>query len=232
MKSASEQRAQHVFPSFRWWQWLLLAAIFILLATAGSALWLVTSNSGLVWFGSALSRLSADSISFEGLEGKLSRSFSVRRVRFSGKNLLIVARDVQLDWEPGALRSGQLKIIALTAGEVEVVSPPSPEPATQPDNLELPLSLEVRKFEIDILRVMREKGGVPVFRALDLAVKLTSDGHIHQIPELRAMLDYGRLTASAELKGVKPFPLEGDVTLTGIDVPKVQQPPGTLTGKS
>ncbi|ABB75093.1 Protein of unknown function DUF490 [Nitrosospira multiformis ATCC 25196] len=211
---------------------MLLAAIFILLAVAGSALWLATSNSGLVWLGSALSRLSADSISFEGLEGKLSRSVSVRRMRFSGENLLIVARDVQLDWEPGALRSGQLKIIALTAGEVEVVSSPSPEPATQPDNLELPLSLEVRKFEIGVLRVMREKGGAPFFRALDLATKLTSDGHIHQIPELRVMLDYGRLTASAQLKGEKPFPLEGYVTLAGISVPKAQQPAGTLTEKS
>ncbi|ODT79078.1 MAG: hypothetical protein ABS69_07420 [Nitrosomonadales bacterium SCN 54-20] len=211
---------------------MLLAAIFIILAAAGSALWLATSNSGLVWLGSALSRLSADSISFEGLEGKLSQSVSVRRMRFSGENLLIVARDVQLDWEPGALRSGQLKIIALTAGEVEVVSPPSPEPATQPDNLELPLSLDVRKFEIGILRVMREKGGVPVFRALDLATKLTSDGHVHQIPELRVMLDYGRLTASAELKGEKPFPLEGHLTLAGIAVPKAQQPAGTLAGKS
>ncbi|SEN50094.1 autotransporter secretion inner membrane protein TamB [Nitrosospira multiformis] len=232
MKPASEQRIQHAFPSFRWWQWMLLAAIFIILAVAGSALWLATSNSGLVWLGSALSRLSADSISFEGLEGKLSRSVSVRRMRFSGENLLIVAREVQLDWEPGALRSGQLKIIALTAGEVEVVSLPSPEPATQPDNLELPLSLDVRKFEIGVLRVMREKGGLPVFRALDLATKLTSDGHVHQIPELRVMLDYGRLTASAELKGEKPFPLEGHVTLAGIAVPKVQQPAGTSTEKS
>lgn len=232
MKPPSEQRIRHVFPSFRWWQWLLLAAIFILLAVAGSTLWLATSNSGLVWLGSTLSRLSADSISFEGLEGKLSRSFSVRRVRFSGENLLIVARDVQLDWEPGALRSGHLKIITLTAGEVEVVSPPSPEPATQPDNLELPLSLDVRKFEIGALRVMREKEGAPVFRALDLAVKLTSDGHIHQIPELRAMLDYGRLTASAQLEGVKPFPLEGDVVLAGIAIPEVRQQYHTLTGKS
>lgn len=213
---------------------MLLAAIFILLAFAGSALWLATSNSGLVWLGSAVSRLSADSISFEGLEGKLSRSVSARQVRFSGENLLIVARDVQLDWEPGALRSGQLKIIALTAGGVEVVSPPSPEPATPPDNLELPLALDVHKFEIGVLRVMREKEGAPVFRALDVAVKLTSDGHVHQIPELRAMLDYGRLTASAELKGEKPFPLEGHVTLAGIDIPrvKVQQPSGTLTEKS
>src|SRR6185312_14115923 len=235
MMPASEQRIRHVFPSFRWWQWMLLAAIFILLAVAGSALWLATSNSGLVWFGSALSRLSADSISFEGLEGKLSRSVSVRHVRFSGENLLIIARDVQLDWEPGALRSGRLKIIALTAGEVEVVSPPSPEPATQPDNLELPLSLDVCKFEIGVLRVMREKGGATVFRALDLAAKLISDGHVHQVPELRVMLDYGRLTASAELKGEKPFPLEGHVTLTGIAVPEVQQQPSTpstLTGKS
>ena len=236
MRPPSEQRIRHVFPGFRWWQWMLLGVIFLLLAAAGSALWLATSNSGLVWFGSVVSRLSADSISFEGLEGKLSRSVSVRRVRFSGENLLVVARDVQLDWEPGALRSGQLKIIALTAGEVEVVSPPSPEPATQPDNLELPLSLDVRKFEIGVLRVMHEKGGAPVFRALDLAMKLASDGHVHQIPELRVMLDYGRLTASAELKGEKPFPLEGRVTLAGIAIPevKVQTPsgkPSTLAGK-
>lgn len=232
MKPASEQRAQHVFQSIRWWQWMLLAAIFIILAVAGSALWLATSNSGLVWLGSALSRLSADSISFEGLEGQLSRSVSARRVRFSAENLLIVVRNVQLDWEPGALRSGQLKIIALTAEEVEVVSSPSPEPVTQPDNLELPLSLDVHKFEIGALRVMREKGGAPVFRALDLAARLTSDGRIHQIPELRTILDYGRLTASAELEGVKPFPLEGHVVLAGIAVPKVQQPPATLKGKS
>src|SRR5688500_17082371 len=231
MKPANE-RIHHTFVSVRWWQWMLLATIFIILAVGGSALWLVTSNSGLAWLGSALSRLSADSISFEGLEGKLSRSVSARRVRFSAENLLVVARNVQLDWEPGALRSGQLKIIALTAGEVEVVSAPSPEPASPPANLELPSSLDVHKLEIGVLRVMREKGGAPVFRALDLATKLTSHGRVHRIPELRAVLDYGRLTASAELEGEKPFPLEGRVALAGIAVPKVQQPTGTLTRQS
>src|SRR5687768_4516982 len=162
MKPENGHQAENSGWNIKWWQSVLLLGVLVIVI-AGMGVWLTASTSGLKWLGSAVSHLSAGNISLEGLDGKLSQSIKADVVRFTRDDLLVVARGVQLNWQPDALLSKQLKIVDLTAEDVEIISPPSPEPSSLPDNLELPLSLLVQKVDIGVLRVLHGKGGAPVF---------------------------------------------------------------------
>ncbi|MDQ3186302.1 MAG: translocation/assembly module TamB domain-containing protein [Pseudomonadota bacterium] len=221
---------------WRWQRpaWLLAVLLAII---AGAGVWLATSNSGLRSLGSAVSHLSGGNLTFEGLDGALSSSISAQTMRFASDDLLIVARDVQLTWQPAALRSGRLEVMVLAAQEVDVVSPPSSRQESLPASLELPVSLSLQKLGIGTLRVMHEEGGRPNFTAGDLTARLESDGRSHRLSDLSARLDFGRLTAAGHITGTKPFDLHAQAELAGIDVPALEIPemPGarisaTITG--
>ncbi|MBA4143041.1 MAG: translocation/assembly module TamB domain-containing protein [Nitrosospira sp.] len=199
------------------WRWPALFLAALMLVVAGTGLWLSNSTSGLRWLGSAVSALSSGTIEPEGLQGTLSGPIRASSFRFASGDMLLVARDVHLRWQPGSLLSGRLDVIELTAGDVEIVSPSSDE-ESPPDNLELPLPLLVRRLEIGVLRVLQEEGAKPRFAATDLAAKIESDGRTHRLADLGVSLEFGRLTADGRIEGIRPFVLSADTELTGLAI--------------
>lgn len=215
-----------IVKKWRWRRPALLLAVLII-PIAGIVGWLSTSSSGLRSLGTAISYLSAGNVSFEGLDGTLSGSFGAHVMRFTSDDLFVIARDVQLNWQPGALKEGHLDITALTAREVEIIAVPSSEPRSPPASLELPIALSLRKLDIGMLRVMQEEGGTPDFKATELMAQLESDGRRHRLSNLRASLEYGGLTASGQIDGVTPFDVNAQVELAGrarIDIGGVELP--------
>jgi translocation and assembly module TamB len=203
------------------WRWRRPASLLatLIIITAGAGVWLSISTSGLRLSGSALSHLSGGNLSFEGLDGKLSETISAHTVRFARDDLLVVARGVQVRWQPGALMSGLLEITALTVADMEIVSLPSSEPESLPENLELPLAVSVHKLDIGALRVLPEKSAKPDFSAAELTAKFESDGHEHRLADLRINLEFGRLTASGQIAGARPFELGARMELAGLAIP-------------
>jgi translocation and assembly module TamB len=208
------------------WRWLRPAwLIAILIAiTTGTGVWLATSNSGLRSLGSMASHFSGGTLSFEGLDGTLSGSIHAKAMRFASDDLLIIARDIQLDWQPSALRSGRLEIMALAAEEMEMVSPPSPQPKPLPVSLELPVQVSLHKLAIGTLRVTHEEAGKPVFTAAELTARLESDGRTHHLSNLSAKLGFGRLAASGRIEGTRPFDLNAQAELAGLDIAGLELP--------
>ncbi|MEO6563982.1 MAG: hypothetical protein ABIN99_13220, partial [Nitrosospira sp.] len=202
------------------WRWrrlaLLLAGLIII--TAGAGIWLSISTSGLRWLGSTASHLSGGDLVFEGLEGKLSETVSVHTVRFARGDLLVVARDVQLHWKPAALMAGLLEITALTVADMEIVSPPSSEPASLPENLELPLAVSLHRLDVGALRVLSEEGAQPDFSAEDFSAEFASDGRRHRVAELRMNSEFGRLAASGQIAAIRPFELDARMEVAGLAV--------------
>ncbi|MEO8991419.1 MAG: translocation/assembly module TamB domain-containing protein, partial [Nitrosospira sp.] len=195
------------------WQWTALVLAVLIMLVSGVGVWLSTSTSGLKALATAVSHISGDDLSFEGLDGALSGSMSAQTIRFVSDNLLVIARDVRLDWQPGELRSGHVTITALSAKEVEIVSPPSSQPKSLPANLELPFSLSLHKLDIGTLLVMNEESGRPVFVASELTAGLESNGRRHRLSGLRTNLEFGRLFASGQLDGTRPFDLHAEAEL-------------------
>src|SRR5512134_675518 len=111
MKPENGYQSGNCARNVLWRLALVLGAIVLLAAGAGA--WLTTSTSGLRWLGSTASHLSEGKISLEGLDGKLSQSIKADVVSFRGNDLLVVARGLQLNWQPDALLSGRLNIVDL-----------------------------------------------------------------------------------------------------------------------
>ena len=207
------------------WQWTALVFAALIILTAGIGLWLSTSTSGLKSLASAISHISGGKLSLEGLDGALSESITARTIRFASDDLVVIARDVQLNWQPGELHSGHVTITALSAKEVEIVSPPSSQPKSLPASLELPFSLSLHKLNIGTLRVMNEEGGRPAFVATEFTAGLESNGRRHQISGLRINLEFGRLIASGQLDGTRPFDLHAEAELAefvNFDFPTIE----------
>ncbi len=202
----------------RWRSAALLASVFVV-TIGGFGVWLTKSTPGLRWAGSVVSHLSNGEVSIEGLDGTLMGPLSARVVRLTGDDSVSVSRNVTLHWQPGSLRSRLLEITSLAMEDVEIISPPSSEPLSLPQTLELPVGISLHKLDIGSLSVSHEKGGKPDFTATQLVGSFFSDGTHHRVPDLRVRLDFGVLTASGEIEGIKPFGLSGRMALEGIAIP-------------
>ena len=206
----------------RWRRAALLVSVFIIIV-AGFGVWVATSTSGLRWAGSTVSHLSDGRVSVEGLDGTLMGPVTAQTVRITADNLLAVAQNVTLHWQPSSLKSGLLEITSLATEDIEIISPPSSEPQSLPQTLELPLRISLQKLDIGALRVLPQKGGKPDFAANQLVASFFSDGTHHQVPDLRGRLDFGALTVKGEIAGTAPFGLSAHMELEGLAVPSPTQ---------
>lgn len=205
----SQNSAPSSAKRYFWWLAVLLLPIVI---AVSAGIWLLASTSGLRWVAATLGHTSTGSVSIDGVSGTLLGPMGAQTLVIDSKDLRITVRDVQLGWRPAALLGGRLEINTVAARDVEVLSLPSPAPLS----LRLPLALSLHKLDIGALRVISKEGSTPVFSASNLAAKLESDGRLHRLQELRASLDYGKLTASGQMDGVKPFTLQAQADLAGL----------------
>lgn len=196
---------------------LLLPVLAVIVASAG--MWLMTTQSALVWLGSAASHASRGKLTLEGLGGALSgEAVSARTVRFESGSLIVIARDIQLQWQPHALAARRLEITALAAGDIEIILLSSSEPDSLPESLELPLAVSLRKLDIGSIRVLSEAGGSPQFTATEVMASLESDGRTHRVSDLRARLEFGTLAASGRIAGARPFDLDARIELASLAI--------------
>ncbi len=209
-------------------RWLFIVLLFVCITLIMSGRWLLTSPSGLQWLLSAVSRVSANSIVFEGIQGSLS-SMQINLIRFTSSDLHLTLQGTELDWQPDKLLSGKLLINVLSAQDVEVRSFPSSTStsASLPESLRLPLSMRIDKLSVVALRVWTKESDIPDFSATELSVRLESDGQRHYLSDLFVNFEDGTLKASAQINGDRPFDLSAQANLisaldsTGIESSKI-----------
>jgi translocation and assembly module TamB len=207
---------QTLARSRRGWRFALLFVILSLSAAAG---WLLATSSGLQWL---VSLSSGGAVILEGAYGTLLGPLGAKKLSFTSGDTRVTVRDIYLAWRPAALLEGRLEIATLTAQNVEILSPPSDDPLTLPQDLRLPLPLSMSKIDIAELRVIRRTGGAPDFAATRLSARLESDGRQHRLHDLRASLEFGDLSASARMDGIPPFALQAQGMLAGYGSPQAR----------
>lgn len=197
----------------------LFALLFVILNLSAAAGWLLATSSGLQWL---VSRSSSGAVILEGAHGTLLGPLGAKTLSFTSGDTRVTVRDIHLEWRPAALLEGRLEIATLKAQGVEILSPPSDDPLSLPQDLRLPLSLSLSKIDIAALRVIRQAGGAPDFAATRLSARLESDGRQHRLHDLRASLEFGELSASALMDGARPFALQAQGTLAGRGSPQAR----------
>lgn len=211
----SNNQTRTALPPARFqWKWLFALLILFIAPSVGTG-WLLATPSGLQWLVSMASRNSGGTLTVTGTSGTLLGPMGAQSVSYKDGNTRVTARAVRLDWRPSALLAGRLDIATLTAQNIEVLSPPSDEALSLPHDLRLPLSVSLGKFEIASMQVFSEAGGKPGFSAARMTARLDSDGRLHRLHELRASLEYGDLSASAQIDGARPFELQARADLAG-----------------
>lgn len=196
----------------RRYKWLLVAlAPFLLFAGGGG--WLVASQSGLQWLVGAVEHQSGGNLSANGISGSLLDTFGMQQLVLRGEGWRITLHDVQLQWQPSSLLRGELKVLRLSARQVEVLSLPSDKPLVLPGSLSLPLAVSVLQMKIDSLSVIRREGASPVLVASDVEARFLSDARHHQLQMLRARLPYGDFAGSGEIALDKPYVLIAQASL-------------------
>ncbi|MBY4899289.1 translocation/assembly module TamB domain-containing protein [Cupriavidus sp. AU9028] len=224
----SEPRAPRKRP--RWvrallWFLLVLVAL-IVLAVAGLLVALRTETGSRELWGLA-GRLTGGALTgqFEG--GTFANGVRLRDVAFVRGDTRIDVTSIDGNWAlawrlgPGGAR---LHVAWLRIGEVQVNLPPAVDepddkPATMPQSLELPLTVDVDSLTLQRLTLRRgllaTPATDPMVEITDLAASLHSDGERHRLSLANVGTPYGKLSANAQLGGAAPFPLNAEALLEG-----------------
>jgi len=98
----------------------------------------------------------ARTVRIEGFEGALSSRATVARLTISdSEGIWLEATDLALDWNRSALLRGRIEIEELSAGEINVIRPPVPDPraptpeATPFSLPDLPVSVEIGQLDAE-----------------------------------------------------------------------------------
>lgn len=196
----------------RRYKWLAIVLTPCLIL-AGGATWLVASSSGLQWLVGVTEHQSGGKFSVRGINGSLLDSFGMQQLVLHGEGWRITLRDAQIQWQPAALLRGELRVLHLSARQVEVLSLPSGKPPVLPDSLSLPLSLSVLQMKLDSLSIISKEGAAPDFVASDVEARFLGDANHQQLQMLRAHLPAGEFAGSGEIASGKPYALKAQASL-------------------
>ncbi|MFL9962643.1 translocation/assembly module TamB domain-containing protein [Paraburkholderia sediminicola] len=150
--------------------------------------------------------------------GTLANGVQLRQVRW--RSLDGSGTDIQIDrvagrWalarEPWRFTVDYLHVGTIDA-RIGASSSTSSEPLKLPQNLRLPMQLEIRDVRVDTLLLHQGASTTELSR---FAFHGRSDGRHHEAAIERLDTPFGALTASAKLDGVRPFPLTGEVGYAG-----------------
>ncbi len=197
---------------FRWFLAVLMAITFA--ATALST-WVLTTTPGLQWLLSTTSTMTSGNVQFEGVSGTFS-SIRIQSTHIISEDKRFKFNEFALDWQPSALFSKHLFVSQLSTQAIEILSPPSSDPLTLPEGLDLPLSLSIQRINVASLRIFSKETSEADFVLSNLSAALESDSQQHHLSHLNFDSDYGLFSASARLDGTKPFSLNAQAKLVGL----------------
>lgn len=196
-------------------RWLAIILLVTVLGGTAISNWVLTTTSGLQWLLSATSKISSGKVQFVGVNGTF-KAVRIQSINVTNDDQQFTISDFKFDWQPDALFSNGLIVKQLSAHEVEIFSPPSSDPLSLPEGLDLPLSLSIQRIDIASLRVFSKKTGAADFAATNLSATFESDGQQHHLSHLNFISEYGSFNAAAQLEGNKPFNLTAHAKLIGL----------------
>jgi len=215
----------------------LAALVVVLVLVVALALGLLygalTTERGTAYAWQAAVKLLGGKLSGTLESGALANGVRLREVRWralDGSGTVIQIDRVSGRWalmrEPWRFTIDYLHVGTVDA-RIGASSSSSSEPLKLPQDLRLPMQLEIRDVQVDKL-VLHQGTSTTGFS--HFAFHGRSDGRHHEAAVERLDTPFGAVTASAKLDGVRPFPLTGDVGYSGKVNDEAVQVDGHLSG--
>lgn len=197
-------------------RWLKIAAW-----TGGSLVALAAATAGGLWWWTGTEGSLATTLGWvqkfqplraEKITGSLRAGGHIDQLQWQQDGLSVLARDVNLAWQPQSLRHAHLQLDQLSAAKIEIHDqrPPSVSQSTAPPNaIGLPLRVTLASFAVGQLDFQ----GASKFSASGIGGRYTFNGVQHQLDLKNAQVANGTYSARATLASRAPLKLEA--TLSG-----------------
>ncbi len=212
----SSQVSQHKkLPSSRWLRALAVAAIALatmLTLLIGTFFYMLNTEQGTRFAWRAAVMLSGRHLSGTLEGGKLKSGLRLRNVKWHTKKSDIRFDRLHGQWRLSA-RPWRLVVDFLDVRTIDLrfAAQKKSSKVTLPDNLTLPLGVEIRNVRIKQIRL---HDGTSTTEFKSLLLQGHSDGRHHEVTLERLDTPLGTAHAFVKLDGVKPFPISGRVGLS------------------
>ncbi|MFC0397760.1 translocation/assembly module TamB domain-containing protein [Paraburkholderia rhizosphaerae] len=197
--------------------WATFIPVLIVALLAGALYGVVATERGTGYAWQAAVKLLGGRLAgtFEG--GTLATGVRLAHVQW--RSLDGSGTEIRVDRASGkwALSGRPWKFVVsyLHVGTIDARLAPSTEPSSPlvlPQDLQLPMQLDVRDLQVDKL-VLHQAGSTSEYGRLLFHGR--SDGRHHEASVDRLDTPFGVVTAQAKLDGVRPFPLTGEAGYSG-----------------
>lgn len=212
----------------------MVAVLVLLVAVAIGLLYgALTTERGTAYAWQAAVKLLGGKLTGTLESGAIARGVQLRQVRW--RSLDGSGTDIQIDRVAGRWelihKPWRFAIDYLHVGTIDARIGPSSSsssgPLKLPQDLRLPMQLEVRDVQVDKL-LLHEGGSTTELSRFMFHGR--SDGRHHEAAIERLDTPFGAVTATAKLDGVRPFPLTGDLGYSGKVNDEAVQVGGHLSG--
>ena len=176
------------------------------LALGAAMVWLAGRDASLQWALDRVSRASQGKLQFEGVRGSLLGTIDVDRAHFSSPELEIRITRGSLQFSLFPLLRGDLIIDRVAADTVTLRQTPTGKPSQAPQDLTLPLAIQVKALEV---KEFSFESGALNLSVARLRGQFSSDGKQHEIVLDHLESPWGTASASLSLGGLAPFALTG-----------------------
>jgi translocation and assembly module TamB len=187
-----------------------LITLAVLVALLGGAFWLLGRESTLQQLVARVSKASGGQIVVTGVSGSLYHRMHIDKLVYRGKDILVTAQSIDINWSPLQYFSDGLTISELHAASLTVLSSGPSEPSKMPDSLASPIKLSISDGRLDKLTLIND-GGVNVIGLLRF--KLDGDKKSWNLRDASAQTAFGDVKADLSIAGDKPFALQGKASL-------------------
>ncbi|CAE6698383.1 translocation/assembly module TamB domain-containing protein [Paraburkholderia haematera] len=212
--------------------WTLAVLVLLIAVAIGLLYGALTTERGTAYAWQAAVKLLGGKLTGTLDSGTIASGVQLRQVRW--RSLDGSGTDIQIDRVAGRWtlthKPWRFAIDYLHIGTIDArvgSSSSSSGPVTLPQDLRLPMQLEVRDLQVDKL-LLHEGGSTTELSRFMFHGR--SDGRHHEAAIERLDTPFGAVTAAAKLDGMRPFPLTGDLGYSGKVNNEAVQVGGHLSG--
>ncbi|HLW13030.1 MAG TPA: hypothetical protein VKU81_10070, partial [Casimicrobiaceae bacterium] len=170
------------------------------------------SEQGLPFIVARIVAQTGGRISVEEPTGSITGTMRFKRITWRGADATVIADDVVVDWNPGALWGKRVSIHGLGARHLDIAIKPSSEPTRPPTDLRLPLAVNIDRLAVGELDW---RTGPRAGHVSGLEFGYAGDATLHHIRDLDLISDFGRLHANVEIGAREPLNVAGTATIEG-----------------
>jgi len=194
-----------------WWR-MLLAVVAVIVVAIASLYVFLGSQAALDYVVRRAVEGAEGHLVIEGAEGSLLSTVRIARIKWTGDELDVEARDTTVVWSPFDLLSRKVNVGGLGARRLTIDFKKAESKGGLPSTLALPLEVDVRNIGVERLewKTIAQRGSLT-----GIAFNYAGGEVRHEIRDLRFVTEQGTLAGTARVAANPPYDLSADFRFEG-----------------